>query len=184
MGGQGGSCGAPGLPCRPTDRGPSGRSPRRVQVEFYVNENTFKERLKLFFIKNQRSSECCVHGNAPGEQTLPEPGEPHSVLRHEEPLPSAGGPVPACPQPGAAAAPRPLCWVLASSVWGMLCTGRRGCPLPPLLPGDSHSVTNSWDKLAGSRVGVTEQMSPSRAGCAALRLWGQPGQASSYPLLL
>lgn len=38
--------------------GPSGGSPRRVQVEFYVNENTFKERLKLFFIKNQRSSEC------------------------------------------------------------------------------------------------------------------------------
>lgn len=39
----------------------------RVQVEFYVNENTFKERLKLFFIKNQRSSEflgscffCCL----------------------------------------------------------------------------------------------------------------------------
>uniref|UniRef100_A0A8C9Z5D6 Potassium sodium-activated channel subfamily T member 1 n=1 Tax=Sander lucioperca TaxID=283035 RepID=A0A8C9Z5D6_SANLU len=30
--------------------------PVRVQVEFYVNENTFKERLKLFFIKNQRSS--------------------------------------------------------------------------------------------------------------------------------
>ncbi|XP_057404898.1 potassium channel subfamily T member 1 isoform X2 [Balaenoptera acutorostrata] len=29
---------------------------QRVQVEFYVNENTFKERLKLFFIKNQRSS--------------------------------------------------------------------------------------------------------------------------------
>ncbi|XP_026542430.1 potassium channel subfamily T member 1 isoform X1 [Notechis scutatus] len=28
----------------------------RVEVEFYVNENTFKERLKLFFIKNQRSS--------------------------------------------------------------------------------------------------------------------------------
>ncbi|XP_036409960.1 potassium channel subfamily T member 2 isoform X1 [Megalops cyprinoides] len=28
----------------------------RVQVEFYVNENTFKERLKLFFIKNKRSS--------------------------------------------------------------------------------------------------------------------------------
>ncbi|KAJ7332379.1 hypothetical protein JRQ81_014559, partial [Phrynocephalus forsythii] len=27
-----------------------------VQVEFYMNENTFKERLKLFFIKNQRSS--------------------------------------------------------------------------------------------------------------------------------
>uniref|UniRef100_A0A672P436 Potassium channel subfamily T member 2-like n=1 Tax=Sinocyclocheilus grahami TaxID=75366 RepID=A0A672P436_SINGR len=27
-----------------------------LQVEFYVNENTFKERLKLFFIKNQRSS--------------------------------------------------------------------------------------------------------------------------------
>uniref|UniRef100_A0A9J7YAK9 Potassium sodium-activated channel subfamily T member 2b n=1 Tax=Cyprinus carpio carpio TaxID=630221 RepID=A0A9J7YAK9_CYPCA len=30
--------------------------PVTVQVEFYVNENTFKERLKLFFIKNQRSS--------------------------------------------------------------------------------------------------------------------------------
>ncbi|KAG9471557.1 hypothetical protein GDO78_014253 [Eleutherodactylus coqui] len=29
---------------------------RCMQVEFYVNENTFKERLKLFFIKNQRSS--------------------------------------------------------------------------------------------------------------------------------
>ncbi|KAM6931318.1 potassium channel subfamily T member 1 [Xenentodon cancila] len=28
----------------------------RVHLEFYVNENTFKERLKLFFIKNQRSS--------------------------------------------------------------------------------------------------------------------------------
>ncbi|XP_051734671.1 potassium channel subfamily T member 1 isoform X1 [Ctenopharyngodon idella] len=28
----------------------------RVHVEFYVDENTFKERLKLFFIKNQRSS--------------------------------------------------------------------------------------------------------------------------------
>uniref|UniRef100_A0AAY5EMQ8 RCK N-terminal domain-containing protein n=1 Tax=Electrophorus electricus TaxID=8005 RepID=A0AAY5EMQ8_ELEEL len=28
----------------------------RVHVEFYVNENTFKERLKLYFIKNQRSS--------------------------------------------------------------------------------------------------------------------------------
>uniref|UniRef100_A0A8C1PKL1 Potassium channel, subfamily T, member 1 n=1 Tax=Cyprinus carpio TaxID=7962 RepID=A0A8C1PKL1_CYPCA len=27
-----------------------------VYVEFYVDENTFKERLKLFFIKNQRSS--------------------------------------------------------------------------------------------------------------------------------
>lgn len=34
--------------------------PVRVQVEFYVNENTFKERLKLFFIKNQRSSKWMV----------------------------------------------------------------------------------------------------------------------------
>ncbi|XP_075415008.1 potassium channel subfamily T member 1 isoform X2 [Tenrec ecaudatus] len=34
----------------------NGRCTPRVQVEFYVNENTFKERLKLFFIKNQRSS--------------------------------------------------------------------------------------------------------------------------------
>jgi hypothetical protein len=29
----------------------------RVRVEFYVNENTLKERLQLYFIKNQRSSE-------------------------------------------------------------------------------------------------------------------------------
>ena len=36
--------------------------PPRVQVEFYVNENTFKERLKLFFIKNQRSSEWGLCG--------------------------------------------------------------------------------------------------------------------------
>ncbi|GAB6031498.1 hypothetical protein CHUAL_009271 [Chamberlinius hualienensis] len=28
----------------------------RVQVEFYVNENTIKERLQLYFVKNQRSS--------------------------------------------------------------------------------------------------------------------------------
>uniref|UniRef100_A0A8C5XGX9 Potassium sodium-activated channel subfamily T member 1 n=1 Tax=Microcebus murinus TaxID=30608 RepID=A0A8C5XGX9_MICMU len=41
---------------RPVPRGTPWRAPRRVQVEFYVNENTFKERLKLFFIKNQRSS--------------------------------------------------------------------------------------------------------------------------------
>uniref|UniRef100_A0A803TC40 RCK N-terminal domain-containing protein n=1 Tax=Anolis carolinensis TaxID=28377 RepID=A0A803TC40_ANOCA len=33
-----------------------GNSGPLVQVEFYMNENTFKERLKLFFIKNQRSS--------------------------------------------------------------------------------------------------------------------------------
>lgn len=35
----------------------------RVQVEFYVNENTFKERLKLFFIKNQRSSKYKPRGS-------------------------------------------------------------------------------------------------------------------------
>ncbi|KAL1518385.1 hypothetical protein ABEB36_002016 [Hypothenemus hampei] len=28
----------------------------RVRVEYYVNENTFKERLQIYFIKNQRSS--------------------------------------------------------------------------------------------------------------------------------
>nr|XP_018901015.1 PREDICTED: potassium channel subfamily T member 2 isoform X3 [Bemisia tabaci] len=28
----------------------------RVRVEYYVNENTFKERLQLYFVKNQRSS--------------------------------------------------------------------------------------------------------------------------------
>uniref|UniRef100_A0A667XUI5 Potassium sodium-activated channel subfamily T member 2b n=1 Tax=Myripristis murdjan TaxID=586833 RepID=A0A667XUI5_9TELE len=42
-----------GLPC---SAGTSEGSNLLVQVEFYVNENTFKERLKLFFIKNQRSS--------------------------------------------------------------------------------------------------------------------------------
>lgn len=41
----------------PLARAPHAPLPPRVQVEFYVNENTFKERLKLFFIKNQRSSE-------------------------------------------------------------------------------------------------------------------------------
>lgn len=45
------------LPVEPTGRSPPPVLLPRVQVEFYVNENTFKERLKLFFIKNQRSSE-------------------------------------------------------------------------------------------------------------------------------
>uniref|UniRef100_A0A2K5NVV7 Potassium sodium-activated channel subfamily T member 1 n=1 Tax=Cercocebus atys TaxID=9531 RepID=A0A2K5NVV7_CERAT len=51
-----------GLPACPQPEPPLVLSPHtplcpsRVQVEFYVNENTFKERLKLFFIKNQRSS--------------------------------------------------------------------------------------------------------------------------------
>ncbi|KAM4036235.1 potassium channel subfamily T member 2-like isoform 2-T2 [Anomaloglossus baeobatrachus] len=36
--------------------GAGGTMDSGVQVEFYVNENSFKERLKLFFIKNQRSS--------------------------------------------------------------------------------------------------------------------------------
>uniref|UniRef100_A0A2K6UF49 Potassium sodium-activated channel subfamily T member 1 n=1 Tax=Saimiri boliviensis boliviensis TaxID=39432 RepID=A0A2K6UF49_SAIBB len=46
-------------PVSPAPSGPEPPRPSlllRVQVEFYVNENTFKERLKLFFIKNQRSS--------------------------------------------------------------------------------------------------------------------------------
>ena len=29
----------------------------RVRVEYYVNENTFKERLQLYFIRNQKTSE-------------------------------------------------------------------------------------------------------------------------------
>ncbi|XP_063787482.1 potassium channel subfamily T member 2-like isoform X2 [Pseudophryne corroboree] len=36
--------------------GAGGTMDSGVQVEFYVNENSFKERMKLFFIKNQRSS--------------------------------------------------------------------------------------------------------------------------------
>lgn len=34
----------------------------RVRVEYYVNENTLKERLQLYFIKNQRSSKYRMHG--------------------------------------------------------------------------------------------------------------------------
>lgn len=45
------------LGLNPLTRAPASSLSLRVQVEFYVNENTFKERLKLFFIKNQRSSE-------------------------------------------------------------------------------------------------------------------------------
>ncbi|KAK1792010.1 hypothetical protein P4O66_001793 [Electrophorus voltai] len=37
----------------------------QVQVEFYVNENTFKERLKLFFIKNQRELIFWVNRKTP-----------------------------------------------------------------------------------------------------------------------
>lgn len=48
---------APALGLNALTLSPSFLSSLRVQVEFYVNENTFKERLKLFFIKNQRSSE-------------------------------------------------------------------------------------------------------------------------------
>lgn len=48
---------APALSLNPLSPGLSLLSSLRVQVEFYVNENTCKERLKLFFIKNQRSSE-------------------------------------------------------------------------------------------------------------------------------
>ncbi|XP_039470354.1 potassium channel subfamily T member 1 isoform X3 [Oreochromis aureus] len=44
------------IPTWRSDAFGSGDAGQRVQVEFYVNENTFKERLKLFFIKNQRSS--------------------------------------------------------------------------------------------------------------------------------
>lgn len=50
------------LPVEPAGRSPPPVLLPRVQVEFYVNENTFKERLKLFFIKNQRSSEWGSQG--------------------------------------------------------------------------------------------------------------------------
>uniref|UniRef100_A0A803T6Y2 RCK N-terminal domain-containing protein n=1 Tax=Anolis carolinensis TaxID=28377 RepID=A0A803T6Y2_ANOCA len=43
-------------PAGPKERLTQHKKSDNVQVEFYVNENTFKERLKLFFIKNQRSS--------------------------------------------------------------------------------------------------------------------------------
>lgn len=56
---------SPLLQCRKSGPAPMALSPApRVQVEFYVNENTFKERLKLFFIKNQRSSEWGPAGGA------------------------------------------------------------------------------------------------------------------------
>lgn len=66
-----------------------------------MNENTFKERLKLFFIKNQRSSECSMRGaQAPAgrNQTLPELESRALSSWDEKPLPSAGGCVPVCPQ--------------------------------------------------------------------------------------
>ncbi|XP_030763241.1 potassium channel subfamily T member 2 [Sitophilus oryzae] len=39
-----------------SDMSNSWKLDERVRVEYYVNENTFKERLQLYFIKNQRSS--------------------------------------------------------------------------------------------------------------------------------
>ncbi|KAJ3601215.1 hypothetical protein NHX12_032188, partial [Muraenolepis orangiensis] len=45
-----------GRPGQGRKKGEKRKGKKGVQVEFYVNENTFKERLKLFFIKNQRSS--------------------------------------------------------------------------------------------------------------------------------
>lgn len=84
-------------PC--TDR-PHGRCPRRVQVEFYVNENTFKERLKLFFIKNQRSSECSPPARRWGRE---------AIAICWQPAPSGPGAEPGCgAQPGAAATPCPV----------------------------------------------------------------------------
>lgn len=90
--------GIPALPCHPTDY-PSGDSPRRVQVEFYVNENTFKERLKLFFIKNQRSSEC----------REPSPALSHGMRSHCHLLVALSLRVPSL---------GPDFWVMASLVWG------------------------------------------------------------------
>jgi len=37
---------------------------------------------------------------------------------------------------------------------GRGCRGRRGCCLPLLLAGDKHSTGTSWDKVAGSRMGI------------------------------
>lgn len=57
---------APALGLNPLTLSLSFLSSLRVQVEFYVNENTCKERLKLFFIKNQRSSESGAWGRGMG----------------------------------------------------------------------------------------------------------------------
>lgn len=91
---------APALGLNALTLSPGFLSSLRVQVEFYVNENTFKERLKLFFIKNQRSSESgawralgggdgqglAVQEEVPtmwaeGKSHLGIPGKP-SMLRH------------------------------------------------------------------------------------------------------
>ncbi|CAL4058748.1 unnamed protein product, partial [Meganyctiphanes norvegica] len=42
--------------CCPEARSQNPGDRARVRVEYYVNENTFKERLHLYFVKNQRSS--------------------------------------------------------------------------------------------------------------------------------
>lgn len=130
-----------------------------MQVEFYVNENTFKERLKLFFIKNQRSSEC----------REPSPALSRGTRSHCHLLVALS---PRVPSPG------PDFWVLASLVWGMLWVERTGCLLPPLLPGDSHSVTKSCDTRLGAGWVSGRECPHGRVGSAALR------QALSYPLLL
>lgn len=98
----------------------SGRFPRRVQVEFYVNENTFKERLKLFFIKNQRSSECSVRGalvSAGRNQTRAQ--DLCSILMGREAIAICWWLFPRvspalAAQPQAAAASWPFRWVLAN----------------------------------------------------------------------
>lgn len=112
--GRGPPCGGlwAGAPAGP---GPtSSCPPPRVQVEFYVNENTFKERLKLFFIKNQRSSEWGLQGGGQGGGSAPHlrpaprstlwgPAAPGSRVAPSRPLHPKGLPGPSVwPHPPAA----------------------------------------------------------------------------------
>lgn len=89
--------------------------PHRVQVEFYVNENTIKERLKLFFIRNQRSSEWVTQGASP-----------------RDPYPAVGGPSPGDPLP----------WNPAPRIPVLLRTQAQGpLPCPGLSPRDPHPAS-------------------------------------------
>lgn len=157
--------------------GSSGCFPHRVQVEFYVNENTFKERLKLFFIKNQRSSEC----SEGEEDTKPAELRAGSVLTGREAIAICWWLSPACPQ--CCCCPLAFLLGLGPSWFGrMWLRGEEGMLPTPLLAWDKHSMRPHWDKLAQSRVAirsclerVREQMSPNGASydpCACREVSG------------
>lgn len=87
-----------------------------------MNENTFKERLKLFFIKNQRSSECSLPVWWWGRET---------IAICWQPAPSSPGAEPGFgAQPGAAATPCPV------PNWSWAPPRPLKTPHPPFGPAD------------------------------------------------